>query len=311
MTSFSSRVKESLARLPMENSCCQLAELAACLHVKGSIEITGGRLALTVVSENPVVIRRVFSLLKSTFSLNSEIFFRKKTKLRKNHIFLLQIRGEEEVRLILRFLGRKEKDKQWVKGPPPALIKEQCCKKAYLRGAFLAGGYISSPSSGYHLEITADYEEHIKTLLTLLKDFGLTGKASERKTSWVLYLKGSEAIADFLRIIGAYEALFSFENVRVVKEMRNLVNRLINFETANLDKTIEAALKQINDIKLIQKYLGSQKIPANIKPLAALRLAYPEATLEELGAMLDPPLSKSGVNHRFRKLREMAAKFRP
>ncbi len=311
MTSFSVKVKESLTRFPMENSCCLLAELAACLHIKGSIEIAEGRLALAVVSENPAVIRRVYSLLKRTFSLNSEIFFRKKTRLKKNHIFLLQIRGEEDVRLILRFLGRKEKESQWAKGPPPSLVKEQCCKKAYLRGAFLAGGYISSPSSAYHLEIAADYEEHIKTLLTLLKDFGLTGRVSKRKTAWVLYLKGSEAIADFLRIIGAYEALFSFENVRVMKEMRNRVNRLINFETANLNKTVEAALKQVNDIKLIQKHLGSQKIPANIKPLAALRLAYPEATLEELGAMLNPPLSKSGVNHRFRKLREIAAKLQP
>ncbi len=303
---FSGKTKNSLARFLMGSKCCLHAELAAFLHMRGSIEIAAGRLALTVVTENSAVVRRVFSLYKEAFAFNTEIFFRKKARLKKNNVYLVQARGEEKISSILKTLGTIDENNAWSLGINKKNISKRCCAKSFLRGAFLASGYVGNPNNSYHLEITTDYLEHGQVILSLMKKFGLKGKISSRKKQYIVYIKGSDTIAEFLKVIGAHDALFSFENTRVVKDMRNQVNRLINFETANLDKTVEAAIKQAEEIKLIQSTIGLDKLPKNIKPLAQLRLAHPESSLLELGKMLNPPLGKSGVNHRFRKIKQIA-----
>ncbi len=309
---FTTRAKNSLSRSSLrQEECCLRAELASFLHMKGSIQMASGRIALTVITENPAVARRLFSLFKSLYGLNTEIFFRQKTRLKKNNVYLVQARGEERVRYILKNLGRLDPQGHLLMGGDKKLFRRRCCKKAFLRGAFLAGGYLSDPGSTYHLELVVDYEEYARTLVKLLQDFGLKAKVHRRKKSYVAYIKGSDAIAAFLQLIGAHEALLGFENTRVVKDMRNRINRLVNFETANLNKTVDAALQQLEDIKVIQATIGLERLPTGIRPLAKLRLAYPEASLKELGAMLNPPLSKSGVNHRFRKLRQIVAKLVP
>ena len=308
---FTTGTKNHLSRIPLAGECCLAAELAAFLHMKGNIEMTSGRLALTVITENPAIARRIFSLLKKLYGLNAEIFYRQKTRLKKNNVYLVQARGEEHIRHILRSLGRLDKDGSLILSPNMKMLRRRCCKKAFLRGAFLAGGYLSDPGSTYHLEMLTDYEEHSRTLLQLLQEFKLKAKISQRKKIFVVYLKGSDAIASFLQVIGAHEALLEFENTRVVKDVRNRINRLVNFETANLNKTVDAALQQLEDIKLIQSTIGLERLPKSLRPLADLRLAYPEATLKELGAMLDPPLGKSGVNHRFRRIRSIVANLVP
>jgi len=311
LPTFTTRTKNGLSRSSLPGKeCCLRAELAAFLHMKGSIQMASGRIALTVTTENPAVARRIFSLFKSLYGLNPEIFFRQKTRLKKNHIYLVQARGEEEVRHILRTLGRLD-PQGLLMVLDRKLLRRRCCKKAFLRGAFLAGGYLADPNSNYHLELVVDYEEHARTLARLLKDFELKAKTRRRKQSHVVYVKGSDAIASFLQLIGAHDGLLGFENTRVVKDMRNRINRLVNFETANLNKTVEAALQQLEDIKLIEATIGLKRLPASLRPLAELRLAHPEASLKELGAMLNPPLTKSGVNHRFRKLRQIVAKLVP
>jgi cell division protein WhiA len=311
LPTFTARTKNALSRSSLDGEeCCLRAELAAFFHMKGSIQVASGRMALTVTTENPAVARRIFSLFKSLYGLNPEIFFRQKTRLKKNNIYLIQARGEEEVRHILKTLGRLDsqgllmvQDRKW--------LRRRCCKKAFLRGAFLAGGYLADPGSNYHLELVMDYEEHARTLARLLKDFDLKAKIQRRKQSHVVYLKGSDAIASFLQLIGAHDGLLGFENTRVAKDMRNRINRLVNFETANLNKTVEAALQQLHDIETIRATIGLERLPAGLRPLAELRLSHPEASLQELGAMLNPPLSKSGVNHRFRKIRQIVAKLMP
>lgn len=308
---FTHRAKNSLSRSPLPGECCLRAELASFLHMKGSIQVASGRIALTVVTENPAVARRLFSLFKTLYGLNIEIFFRQKTRLKKNNVYLVQARGEEQVRRIMDSVGRLDKEGSYSLGLDKKILRRRCCKKAFLRGAFLAGGYLSDPGSSYHLEMVMDYEEHARTLVRLLKEFSLKANFRRRKHSYVVYVKGSDAIASFLQLIGAHESFLDFENTRVVKDMRNRINRLVNFETANLNKTVEAALQQLEDIKLIQATIGLERLPNSLRPLAELRLAYPEASLQELGAMLTPPLGKSGVNHRFRKIRQIVAKLVP
>ncbi len=308
---FTAGTKNYLSRFPLAGECCLAAELASFLHMKGNIEVTSGRLALTVVTENPAVARRIFSLFKELYGLSTEIFYRQKSRLKKNNVYLVQTRGEERIRHILQSLGRLDQGGSLTLTPNMKMLRRRCCKKAFLRGAFLAGGYLSDPGSAYHLELVTDYEEHSRALIELLQNFKLKAKVNQRKKVFVVYLKGSDAIASFLQVIGAHESLMEFENTRVVKDVRNRINRLINFETANLNKTVDAALQQLEDIKLIQGTIGLERLPKSLRPLAELRLAYPEATLKELGSMLDPPLGKSGVNHRFRKIRSIVAKLVP
>ena len=307
---FTAKAKNALARFPLSGECCLQAELSSFLYMKGSIEVASGRKALTVVTENPAVARRIFSLFKALYNVNTEIFFRQKTRLKKNNVYLVQTRGEEQIQQILKTLGRLDAQGSLMMGINRKILRRRCCKKAFLRGAFLASGYVSNPDSSYHLELVTDYEGHSRVLQSLLREFHLKGKVNRRKSFYVLYLKGSDAIASFLQVIGAHQALLSFENTRVLKDLRNQVNRLVNFETANLNKTVDAAVKQVEDIHLIKASIGLERLPSSLKSLAELRLAYPEATLKELGAMLTPPLEKSGVNHRFRKLKDIAANLR-
>ncbi len=306
---FTTKVKDSLLRSFSAEKCCLQAELAAFIYMKGNIEISSERLALTIVTESPALTRRIFLLFKKIFSLNAEIFVRKKTRLKKNNIYLVQVRGEENIQYILKSLGNTNKEGRWRIGINRTLLKKTCCQKAFLKGAFLAGGYVNAPDSSYHLEMVTAYEGHGNVLLSLLKNFGLQGKINFRKQVYVVYLKGSNAIAGFLQVIGAHQALLSFENTRVVKNIRNQVNRLVNFETANLGRTVDAALKQAEDIKLILNLAGWDALPKNLQSLARLRLAHPEVTLQELGNMLSPPLGKSGVNHRLRKIKHLAEKM--
>ncbi len=189
---------------------------------------------------------------------------------------------------------------------PLFLLKDSCCKRAYIRGAFLGGGSVSDPEKGYHLEFITHSEEYGNSLKELINEFGLESKLIDRKSNHIVYLKEGDQIVDLLNIIGAHKALLDFENVRIVKQMRNDVNRLVNCETANLNKTVNAAMKQVQDINLIKSVVGLGALPDGLSELAELRLEQPEASLKELGEMLDPPVGKSGVNHRFKKIHKFA-----
>jgi hypothetical protein len=189
----------------------------------------------------------------------------------------------------------------------PLILKRSCCQRAFLRGAFLSIGSMSNPEKGYHLEMVCGNTLQAKQLQQLMVGFGLDAKIVPRKKYFVVYLKEGENIVDFLNVCEAHVALMELENLRIVKEMRNSVNRQVNCETANITKTVNAAARQIEDIKFIRDYMGFAKLPDNLREMAEVRLEYPEATLKELGQYLNPPVGKSGVNHRLRKLSEIAA----
>ena len=191
------------------------------------------------------------------------------------------------------------------------LLQQSCCKRAYIRGAFLAGGSISDPNKAYHFEIVCRTMEQATQLRDVINSFSMDAKIVERKKHFVVYLKEGSQIVDILNVMEAHIALMKLENVRILKEMRNSVNRQVNCETANISKTVNAAVKQLEDITFIRDTAGLDSLPDNLKEIAILRLEHPEAPLKELGTYLDPPVGKSGVNHRLRKISEIAEEMQP
>jgi len=199
--------------------------------------------------------------------------------------------------------GIKKED---ITGNFDKIISKTCCQKAFLRGAFLAAGSISDPEKTYHLEICAKNQMLAEKVMDVLKRFGLNAKFIKRKNDYVVYLKEGENIVDFLNIVGAHSALLQLENIRILKEMRNNINRIVNCETANLEKTVNASMRQLENIEYLKNTVGLENLPSNLEEIARVRLENPDANLKELGEMLNPPLGKSGVNHRLRKLDEIA-----
>ena len=189
-------------------------------------------------------------------------------------------------------------------------LKRDCCRRVFLRGLFLSGGTITDPNKNYQLELLFDDSALAQDVKELLSGYEIRAKLLERKDRYVLYLKEGDRIADFLALIGASDSFFNLENVRVLKEVRNSVNRRVNCEAANLKKSANAAVIKVRDIELIQERIGFENLPENLRQIAILRMNYPDISLAELGQMLDPPLGKSGVNHRLRRLSEIAEEER-
>lgn len=313
--SFSSMTKNEISRLPIKNECCSIAELAAIIRMCGTIQISGiKKISLKFITENAAIARRIFSLLKMLYDTEMEIMVRRNRQLKKNNSYLIVVTNTDATNRILKALGliRDEENSRYNihYKVPDSLIENRCCKRAYVRGAFLGGGSISNPEKSYHLEFVTNNEEHSNDLLQIINSFGLNARIVKRKENYVIYLKEGEQIVDILNIIGAHQALLKFENIRVLKDVRNNINRIVNCETANLSKTINASIKQVKNIEYIDSKIGIDKLPENLRELARLRLANRDASLKELGAMLNPPVGKSGVNHRFRRIEKIAEELR-
>lgn len=311
---FSSITKNEITKVPVTSRCCQLAELSALLKMTGTIRIHGvNNFGIRLSTENASIARMIFSLLKSCFEINTKVVVRKNEHLKKNNNYTLYIDSDMGSKEVLKAAGILQEGEKGIKlnhKLPHHLIKKACCKKAYMRGIFLGGGSISDPEKTYHLEIVTNNEDFAEDLKELLNSFELGAKVVIRKGNYVVYIKEGEHIVDFLNIIGAHNALLSLENVRIYKEMRNNVNRIVNCETANLDKTLNAAMRQIENIRFIKDTIGLLKLPKSLSEIAELRLKYKEASLKELGEMMNPPVGKSGVNHRLRKLDQIAESIR-
>lgn len=284
--SFSSEVKTELAKHLGKSRHCQIAELAALIAFEGRIP--------AAESENRLLMQKYQLLLAELFHIE-------------------EIHTEEEARSVFSTVkmyndvtGEAEPE-DTVKG---LLIQQSCCKRAYIRGAFLAGGSISDPNKSYHFEIVCRSIPQAEQLRDVINSFDMDAKIVARKKYQVVYLKEGSQIVDILNIMEAHVALMNLENVRILKEMRNSVNRKVNCETANISKTVNAAVKQLADIEYIRETAGLSYLPENLKEMALLRLEYPDAPLAELGTYLNPPVGKSGVNHRLRRISEMADSLR-
>ncbi|MBD8925538.1 DNA-binding protein WhiA [Agathobacter sp.] len=285
--SFSSDVKKELLGQVPRSRHCQLAELAGIINMDGAIDKDTGCLVLE--SENELVIHKYEVLMKKAFSVDAGSPLTQGDTKRIMSALKLEKPGYAADGLIL---------------------MQTCCKRAYLRGVFMAAGSISNPQKSYHFEIVCKSSSQAEQIQEILKGFDTDAKIVGRKSHYVVYLKEGSNIVDCLNVMEAYVSLMNLENVRILKEMRNSVNRKVNCETANIKKTVNAAVKQIEDIELIRDKTGLEKLPDVLKETARLRLEYPEATLKELGGYFDPPVGKSGVNHRLKKLSAIAEELR-
>ncbi|MDR1702584.1 MAG: DNA-binding protein WhiA [Sporomusaceae bacterium] len=306
MVSFSSEVKNELARVFSDSDCCRAAELAALMRMGATLVIGGNKaLGVNFSSENAAVARKAVSLIKNGFNLPTEVMVTRGRRLKKNNTYHVRVAPSATVHNLFQTLDII-RDGVFNDAPGSRTSKKACCRRAYLRGAFLGGGSVNKPAGAYHLELVTANLHFAKVLLKFMKAFKLPAGLTERKNAHIVYLKEGDAITSFLQIIGAHNALMAFENVRIVKDMRSRVNRLVNCETANLEKTAKAAAQQIETIKYLEQNLGLKSLSPELKEVAQARLKNPEATLAELSEILQGKISKSGINHRLRKLAEIA-----
>lgn len=286
--SFSAEVKEELAKHISPARHCQMAELSAMLHYAGQYGLMeDGTLTIGFQSENEAVLRKGFTLLKKAYNIDT----------------VIGVKGQKKADL-LAIMGD-------LSGPADtSLLKQACCRRAFIRGAFLSCGSISDPTKGYHLEFVCNNRTQAEQLQEIIGQFDIEAKIVCRKKYFVVYVKEGAGIVELLNIMEAHVALMNLENLRILKEMRNSINRQVNCEAANIQKTVQASTRQVENIIYLRDYYGFSRLPDNLREMAEVRLAYPEAALKELGEYLSPPVGKSGVNHRLRKLSELAEKLR-
>lgn len=311
--SFTSDVKKELTSLEIGRKCCQLAQITGFLRFAGSIILANGKMGIKVSTDNPATARLFVTLVKEYFGAKTALEIEDGQMLRKGHMYNLTITPEMNAEAILRetgSLGIKEGSNYLRDGIDAGIIKKRCCKKACLRGIFLASGLISDPAKSYHLEIVCASEDMAWDVKKLVNSFGLSSKVSKRRDKFLVYIKDAEQIADFLSVLGVTNQLFKFENVRISKEMKNTANRISNCESANMDKAVNAAQKVIADINYIDEKKGLNYLPEKLEETAKLRRDNPELSLSELCELFEPPIGKSGLNHRLEKISQAAAKLR-
>ncbi len=286
--SFSINVKNELLDI-LSSRHCAIAEFYAFtlynLKIKDNVYIFS--------LENSILLKKCKALIKYIFDYDIDIISN------KNKYFEIRINKD----YIIDYINKLYKDALLI-------TSSSCCKRAFIRGAFICNGYISSPEKNYHLEFINPSLEKANFLKEMLNFFEIDAKIIEKKDNYMLYLKDAEQIVDLLNVIEAHKALLELENIRILKEVRNNVNRIVNCETANLNKIILSGLKQKEDILIIKDKLGLDNLPIQLKDVALIRLNNPDLSLKEIGEMLEPPISKSGVNHRLKKLSAIAQKLK-
>lgn len=291
--SFSSEMKQEL--LPQVNNSrhCRIAELSGLIEFLDTHYVNkAGEECLKIVTENHFAVKKCFTLIKKAFNIVLDIQEKSSTN------YLISVECGEDSKKILQAIK--------IDSSGASVTTKSCCKRAYIRGAFLAGGSVSDPAKFYHFEIVCPDAAKALKLQMMIRSFEIDAKIVERKSHYVVYIKDGSGIATILNIMEAHVSLMKFENVRILREMRGSINRKVNCETANINKTVSASLKQIDDINFIKNQTGFSVLSEGLAEIAELRLKNPDTSLKELGAMLNPPIGKSGVNHKFRKLSELA-----
>lgn len=307
--SFASDVKKELTMLEITKAPNAKAELSALLRMNGALGLNNMQWTLNVQTENAATARRILTLLQQFYDVESEISVRRQMKLKKNNVYIVRI--NQDVSELLNDLHIFEA------GEITATVSEDWLAdegmiRSYLRGAFLAAGSVNNPeTSRYHLEIYSLYIEQAEQLARLIDKFGMKPKVVDRRSGYIVYLKESEKIVDLLNLMGATVAMLKFEDIRIMRDMRNSVNRLVNAENANIDKTVSASQKQVQDIEFLDEEIGLDRLPIKLREIAEIRLAHRDDPLSELGQYVHSgQITKSGVNHRLRKISELAESFR-
>lgn len=302
--SFTADVKEELSRVEPVCSHCERATLAALVHLEGSLRLTGqGRMSLEVDTDSPSVARLMVKLLHSIYGLRTELTVRRSV-LHKTPNYLISVPMQPALSDSLHDMGVLS-DAGIDAGIDPAIVSKRCCRAAYLRGAFLASGFIASPKGDFHFEITVQNEHLAQDLCRLMDEAGVHAKIMQRRSNYIVYMKSGSSISEFLALVGAHHCALAMENVRVIKSVRNDVNRRVNAELANQQKASDASVEQIMAIRRVVDKVGMENLPPALQEFIRLRVAHPDATLKELGQYADPPLSKSAVYHRVRRIEEL------
>ena len=309
--SFSAHIKKELVGIDSDQ-CCQIAEASALFKMNGTMSLTSSGPVLSFETENAAIARRVLMLLKNNFPhVKTSILARKKKNLKKNNTYVVKV-VEQVLRIAdeLQVMPSDEGDFSIFE----TFLAKPCCNRAYLRGAFLAGGSINNPeTSSYHFELMTSDSEHARVLQLILNDLELNARVLGRKKGYICYIKESEKIGDFLRAVGAVGSVLNFEDMRIIRDMRNSDNRLNNCEIANETKTLTAADQQTHDIEFIKQKRGLDFLNDKLAYIAELRLEFPEenlAYLAEVSTDRGTPLTKSGINHRMRSIKKIASELR-
>ena len=311
--SFSGNVRKELSGNISPARHCQIAEAAAFIGMCGTVAINSfDQYSVRLHSENFLVARKVFTLLEKTFNIKADISIRRNISKDSVYYAVVIRRHQDALRVLqaTKMIGEHRQDADAIHAFNPLVIQQTCSKRAFLRGAFQAAGSMSDPNKSYHFEIVCALPEAARQIQSVICSFGMDAKVVPRKKSFVVYLKEGSQIVDILNVMEAHVSLMELENVRILKEMRNSVNRKVNCETANINKTVSAAVKQVEDITYLRDTVGFENLPESLVETALARLENPEAALKELGQAMTPPVGKSGINHRLRKLSEMADKVR-
>ncbi|XVG96309.1 DNA-binding protein WhiA [Eubacteriales bacterium KG127] len=309
--SFGQETKNELARILVEKNCCKLAEIASFIRMVGSIGLAGGgKFNIILKTENAAVARHFKVLLKEYFKVEADLEYEEGGNLTKGLVYILKITPDMGSEAILRETGilmLRQGNNYISDGIYQGLIRTKCCRKSYLRGSFLGAGTISNPEKSYQMEWRCGSERMAKDLLKLIGSFeALEAKTTKRKNQWIVYVKTAGYIRDLLTIMGAYGKVLELENVIITKELRSEAVRMTNCDTANMDRVISASERQIEDIRKIIMNKGEDFLPEKLREVALLRLDNPEASLSQLAEMLSPPMKKSGVNNRLKKISEIA-----
>lgn len=312
--SFSSELKEELAKVNVHsNECCKLAELAGCIISNCNVVRIKNKFVLRMITESSSSIRRMYNAFKKLYNVTPTTNIEKeKISEGKDVVYELLVEDDDDLKKIFNDAAMFNIDVnlELVIDDNGKIKEKECCMKSFLRGVFLGSGSIMEPSIGNHLEIILSSEQNVNYINSVLAEFGISAKMMKRKKVFVIYLKDAESISDFLRVIGSNKGIIAFEQIKVEKEYRNNMNRRINCEVANIDKTAMAASEQLKDIMVLKEAKKFAKLSPNLKQIANLRIKYPEASLDKIGSLLEPPLSRSGVSHRFKKIKELANEVR-
>ena len=302
--SFSSNIKEELSRNETGARHCKIAEIAGFLRFGGNISLEPEHYKIQIQTETVSAAKRFYKLIKDVFDIHAKIDVGRNEFLKRSRNYTISVDKHKDCVLILKAVKLLDSKEFGL------VLQNTCCKRAYIRGAFQAAGSMSDPEKNYHFEVVSTNVQTAEQLKEVLNFFDLDAKIVLRKKYYVVYMKEGSKIVDVLNIMEAHVALMELENVRILKDMRNKVNRRVNCETANINKTVSAAVKQVEDIEYIDKHKGLRFLDQGLQDIARLRLEHPEATLKELGDMLEPPVGKSGVNHRLKKIGRIAEEIR-
>ena len=305
---FTANVKEELAHASATCSHCERAMLAGILRIEGTLFVGGkNKHRLEVAIDAPSVARTTIQMLHNLYDIKTSLTLRRSV-LHKTTNYLIECPAQKKLSDALLDLGVLTAEGSLVLGVAPHLVAKQCCTAAYLRGVFLGSGFIANPNGNFHFEIVVETQNLASDIANLMHQNQIDAKVVQRRSSYKVYLKNGDAILRFLALCGAHKAALEMENARVIKSVRSAVNRQTNAEVANQAKASRASLNQLNAIRTVLQAYGMKNLSPALQDFIKLRVAHPEATLKELGALAKPPLSKSAVNHRVRRLEEMATK---